>query len=697
MFMRKFYLSLFLLLSMFMQAKGQYENNVWIFGHGAGLDFNSGSPVPITSSMSTESGCASASSHSGALLFYTNGQSVWNNNNTTMPNGTGLLGLDANNTYYGQGAMIVPFVNDTNKYYIFSLNSNYENDLLDNLYYSVVDMSLNNGTGDVVAGQKNIWLANGLGSAMKSVAGDNCNIWVLTHSRDTNVFHAFEVNAAGVSTTPVTSTVGTYSGTWAYRTAMMNTSPTRHKIALSNFTISLNNGIGGDDDVASAVEAYDFNPATGVVSNAVLIDWTTDFFLNYLGVCFSPDGSKLYATNPFNPLFGIAGVVQYDLSLGNLKTGVGFSPFCSDLRIGPDNKLYVDCGLGGAALLDVIDDPNVSGIGCNYNTGAIVLSPGTMVTGALPSPIVYPIKDTTINTHNASICNGNTLQLQAPGGFFYYYFQGAAVADTVVSVNTPGTYYFVYEDYCQYMVDTYHVDSYELSSALNDTAICAYDFAYTLDATANNVPGTQFRWQDNSTGPIYTATLPGVYWVEMTVGGCLKTDTFTLEEKQAPHFNLGNDTTICTGDVLTLEGPLNVDSYSWQDGSGKNTFDAGKPGIYSLTISLDNCYSSDTLSLSTDNCDCIAMIPNAFSPNGDGNNDKFLPVIQCANLVPKYNLSIYNRFGQRIFYSNKQDNGWNGTYNGAPAELGTYYYVLEFSTRLARQATVKKGDITLIR
>lgn len=694
--MKKFYLSILFLISIFMQARGQYENNVWIFGHDAGLDFNSGNPVVITSSMSTESGCASASSHSGALLFYTNGQSVWNSNNTTMPNGTGLLGLDANNTYYGQGTLIVPFVNDTNKYYIFSLNANYENDLLDDLYYSVVDMSLNGGMGDVVAGQKNIWLANGMGSAMKAVAGNDCNIWVLTHLRDTNVFQAFEVNANGVNAIPVTSTIGAYSGTWAYRTAMMNISPTWRKVALGNFTISLNNGAGGDDDIASAVEVYDFDPATGVVSNAVLIDATTDFFLNYLGVCFSPDGSKLYATNPFNPFNSLAGVVQYDLSLGNLKTEIGFSPFCSDLRIGPDNKLYVG-SLGGAALLDVINDPNVSGVGCNYNAGAIVLSPGTMVTSALPSPLVYPIKDTIINTYNASICNGNTLSLQAPGGFFYYYFQNAAIADTVVSVNSPGTYTLVYEDYCRYRVDTYHVASYELSSALNDTTICADDFAYTVDATANNAPGTQFRWQNNSTGPTYTATSPGTYWVEMAIGGCIKVDTFTLEEKQAPHFSLGNDTIICAGDMLKLEGPPHADSYSWQDGSGKNTFDAGTPGIYSLTISLDNCYSSDTLSLNTDNCDCIAMIPNAFSPNGDGNNDRFLPVIQCSNLIPEYNLSIYNRFGQRIFYSNKQDNGWDGVYNGGPAELGTYYYVLEFSTRLTRQATIKKGDITLIR
>lgn len=693
--MKRVYLSLFLLLSMLLQANAQKENNVWIFGHNGGLDFNGIAPSSITSSMSTESGCASVASQSGALKFYTNGQSVWNSNHVTMPNGTGLLGNSANDTYYGQGALIVPFVNDTSKFYVFSLNGNYDSDGLDSLYYSVVDMSLNNGLGDVVASQKNIWLGDGMGSAMQAVAGEDCNIWVLTHLRDTNVFEAFEITASGVNPAPVTSTIGSYSGTYAYRTAMLSISPKRDKIVVGNFSIST--GFNIIKPVASAVELYDFNASNGTVSNVVVIDATLVGWLNFLGVCFSPDGTKLYATNPFNPFAGLAGVVQYDLSLGNLKTEVGFVPFCSDLRIGPDNKIYVTCGLGGGFTLDVIENPNVAGTGCNYNAGAITLLSGTTVTSALPSAVVYPIKDTTYTSYNVNICNGGNLKLHAPNGFFYYYYQGLAVTDTVFTVGSEGTYCVIYEDYCRYLVDTYHVSLYNLSSDLKDTALCGNEFEYPLDASASNTPGTQYRWQDNSAGPLFTATSPGTYWVEMELEGCRKTDTITLKGKPIPTFSLGNDTSICNGDMLKLEVPRYADVYQWQNGSNKKSIEARDPGNYSVAITLDGCLAYDTLQLKTENCNCIAMIPNAFTPNGDGVNDQFVPIIKCANLIPDFHISIYNRFGQRIYYTDKQGDGWDGTYNGRPSEVDTYYYILEYSTRINKETSVRKGDITLVR
>ncbi len=122
--------------------------------HRRGLDFSTGTPVAMANSMDSEAGCASVSSHSGSLLFYSNGEKVWDRNHNLMPNGTGLLGNLASNTA-GQGVLIVPFINDTNRYYLFSQGTE--------LYYSVVDMTLNGGLGNVVASQKNIQLAAGLG------------------------------------------------------------------------------------------------------------------------------------------------------------------------------------------------------------------------------------------------------------------------------------------------------------------------------------------------------------------------------------------------------------------------------------------------------------------------------------------------------------------------------------------------------
>src|ERR1051326_8915476 len=77
----------------------------WYFGQKAGLDFNSGTPVPVLgSSMWATEGCTSISDSNGNLLFYTYGDTVWNKNHQPMPNGFGLFGHQ-NST---QSALIVP-------------------------------------------------------------------------------------------------------------------------------------------------------------------------------------------------------------------------------------------------------------------------------------------------------------------------------------------------------------------------------------------------------------------------------------------------------------------------------------------------------------------------------------------------------------------------------------------------------------
>src|SRR5690606_28437841 len=152
----------------------------------AGLDFNAGSPPePIFVSMDDHQpfniAAASVCDTSGALLFYTGGDFVYDRNNNLMPNGSHLTPfspvrykrvyvngqytqvVDSSFSYTGgasQGALIVPFPDQPNKYYIFSIRtadhptaSNLD-PLSGKLYYSVVDMRLNGGMGDVVPGEK---------------------------------------------------------------------------------------------------------------------------------------------------------------------------------------------------------------------------------------------------------------------------------------------------------------------------------------------------------------------------------------------------------------------------------------------------------------------------------------------------------------------------------------------------------------
>lgn len=92
----------------------------------------------------------------------------------------------------------------------------------------------------------------------------------------------------------------------------------------------------------------------------------------------------------------------------------------------------------------------------------------------------------------------------------------------------------------------------------------------------------------------------------------------------------------------------------------------------------------------------VILFPTAFSPNGDGINNIFRAIIKGGAIVDKYELAIYNRWGQRVFHTNDVYAGWDGTIAAEPQPIGTFYYYARFNTP-NRQPRFLKGDFTLIR
>lgn len=146
--------NLVILMALFciIQCYSQKQGNIWYFGGdhqnpssgGVGLDFNSGFPLLLNNSaMPRTFGSASYCNSVGELLFYSNGLTIYDRTHQIMQNGENLGG----DLFTPQSVLIVPFLNDTNKYYIFT--SNFSNPASKGLYYSIVDMSLNNRLGAV--------------------------------------------------------------------------------------------------------------------------------------------------------------------------------------------------------------------------------------------------------------------------------------------------------------------------------------------------------------------------------------------------------------------------------------------------------------------------------------------------------------------------------------------------------------------
>uniref|UniRef100_A0A2B4RJ23 DNA topoisomerase 2 n=1 Tax=Stylophora pistillata TaxID=50429 RepID=A0A2B4RJ23_STYPI len=159
----------------------QKQNYYWYFGNGAGLNFNTNPPTAVTDGkVRTFEGSATISDENGDLLFYTDGTTVWDKNHTVMPNGTGLRGSSSST----QSGVLVPMPGDANKYYVFTVG------FMDPVFcYSIVDLSLRGGLGDVMRAYKNIelftdWSFGRRYAAEKIAAVRHSNgrdFWVIGH------------------------------------------------------------------------------------------------------------------------------------------------------------------------------------------------------------------------------------------------------------------------------------------------------------------------------------------------------------------------------------------------------------------------------------------------------------------------------------------------------------------------------------
>lgn len=367
----KYLLILFALLSWISKSaaqptSGRHDATIWYFGTRAGLDFSSGTPVALTNSSLTqhEGSSVMCDQRTGRLLFYSDGVTVWDSTHKEMPNGTGLKGHWTS----AQSVLIVPLPEDTNVYYVFTAGAGlYAADHGPNnngIRYSIVDMRLNGGRGDVTV--KNVTLLH-QGTEMLT-ATRHCNgvdYWVIAHDWTTkggSGFRSYHLTPRGITDTTI-SKVGT-DFTDGFRTQnMAKLSSTGRLMAVTMIS------------TRQALELYDFDNITGAISNARLID--TGF--NYYSPAFSPDNSKLY-TSSLADASAPNYLYQFDMTQSDpvvilnsryevhKQTGTWQG---GQIQLAPDGKIYVS--YYNRDSLGVIKNPNLSGAACGYVHGGVGL------------------------------------------------------------------------------------------------------------------------------------------------------------------------------------------------------------------------------------------------------------------------------------------------------------------------------------
>jgi gliding motility-associated-like protein len=161
----------------------------------------------------------------------------------------------------------------------------------------------------------------------------------------------------------------------------------------------------------------------------------------------------------------------------------------------------------------------------------------------------------------------------------------------------------------------------------------------------------------------------------------------------------GADTILAIGQPSLLNAS-GGDFYKWSPSEGLSADDIPNPVVtlnhnqqYVLTVYTEaGCATTDTLNIKVYKGPAI-YVPSAFSPNGDGKNDRFQFIAVGMKTVELF--QVYNRYGQLVYSSSSLD-GWDGRVGGRNAEPGTYVWTIrgiDFNGTIHN----KKGTVTLVR
>jgi len=300
-----------------------------------------------------------------------------------------------------------------------------------------------------------------------------------------------------------------------------------------------------------------------------------------------------------------------------------------------------------------------------------------------------------IGTGDTIICPNQPVLIDAGPGYAQYIWQDSSLNEIFATTDT-GIYKVTVVDTngCS-GIGTYQVQYFPNSTVFigNDTALCKGD-SIILDAGIF----PQYLWNNGSQNKTITVIDTGTYSITVVdFNGCTIVDTIVIDSFFAvPPAKLVNDTTICTGTVVTIVAPVGYATYEWNDGTTLNFLDITQAGIYSLTVTNQfTCARTDSFNVKL-RCPTGIFVPDAFTPNGDGVNDIFTPI---AYNLTSFLMQIYNRWGRQEYETVNINNGWDGNCHGVPCEMGTYVYYIIWTGALdgVTDGGTEKGNVTLIR
>ncbi|MCC5936205.1 MAG: gliding motility-associated C-terminal domain-containing protein [Lunatimonas sp.] len=541
-------------------------NNIWYFGNGAGLDFNPDPndpeapvPRPIQNPhpQNIPAGVTTVSDQAGQVLFYTDGQTVWDLNGNPMQNG---LDIGGDNLSAGS-VLAVPVSSDETLFYLFTTRTGADG--TSEVKFSMVDIKGDNaeGIGNVVT-KNNFLFSSSTEHSAALNAGDTT--WVAFHEAGNNTFRMYPVSGQGIGQ-PVFNSVGGVHGFGA-STGVMKFAGDGSKLAVTYV-----------DGGVNKLQIFDFDQNTGELTEFALLDLGTDG--QVYGLEFSSDNSRVFVsyrnggpgveefylqsveetddTDPDNPVttrcqecfdsaVGRSAIEQCILeSRETVPQTSGLD--LGALQVGPDGQIYV--AVVGSNRIGQI----LPGRGCNpstFNQDAVEPMPGTTNLG-LPSFV----QQSGSNIPDPSLSGPDRLCLGAEEGAFGL-FEGGGEPD----------------------IDLYNWTIYNEQGEIVDQFLNGGEDLQNLE---------------------YQFQTVGIFTVELEVNRCGEPweEIFRMEVEvvDSPELILPSDIALCGDSVLELvavdpDDPR-IDEYvfQWVNAAGEilgdqNILEVTEESIYTVTV-----------------------------------------------------------------------------------------------------------------
>ncbi|MFN4234347.1 MAG: gliding motility-associated C-terminal domain-containing protein [Bacteroidia bacterium] len=313
---------------------------------------------------------------------------------------------------------------------------------------------------------------------------------------------------------------------------------------------------------------------------------------------------------------------------------------------------------------------------------------------------ISPIPIATIMSNNSPVCSGDSIIIlsdSVANANYYWYYNGNLIS-TLQNLIIPnadssnnGIYTLQIEiNQCQSDTVNNLVIVLPTSGSLftyQEINVCDGD---SISLPFNCPTNIIYQWtgpngfSSNNCNPfnglIFNPSHSGTYYLTATLGNCSNnSDSLKVIVHDVPTLNLGNDTTICSGDEIILN-PGNYNYYYWNNNDTTPQITVNDSGLYFVYVSNNYyCWASDSIYINLENCSYI-QAPNIFTPNGDGMNDYFRII---GRDIENLEVEIFDRWGNLIYNYNSPEGYWDGTSIRIKRLVseGVYYYTAIIQTK----------------